>query len=319
MRGVTYDSIQMLVDSAEVAGRTVRCVFSCPVTRKKVESTGRIPEEVGPELAEKLDDLSLSGRVRSALASVIWDVLRVGRAPGAGDADEGEGEGAVDEQRKRAGILDAFKKVSHRFVFDPQAREWLWAAGAGDLLNPFAVQLNDAPIEGPRDVEVAERMLVEVVRADGVFDDREREMLAGFVGDEERVEELAQAGPPGASDLAGVSEGKVRRTMLMLAWAAAFTDEDLADAERSVLARFAEGLGLSAGDAEEVRLLARDYVIDTAFDEAWANLVVEPGERRHLESLALALGATEEDVARIGKAYRKRMGHEGAGEARERD
>jgi len=134
----------------------------------------------------------------------------------------------------------------------------------------FLRQIERAPLVTPGDQAIATQILVEMAFADGMFVDSEREFIHHFVeADGTTISALAARDPLSATELDLASPGPTRDTMLMLAWAMALCDSVLAESEVARLAEFADGLGISADRAFELRAAAQHFLAESAYSIIW--------------------------------------------------
>jgi tRNA (cmo5U34)-methyltransferase len=134
----------------------------------------------------------------------------------------------------------------------------------------FLRQLVTAPVQAPLDREIATRVLVEMAAADGVLEPTERQFVGRFIGTSlDAMEGIMTREPLGSEELASVSAGPVRETILMLAWATALCDAHLAPEEAQRLAELAAGLHIEAERALELRGAAQLFLADAAYSIVW--------------------------------------------------
>jgi class 3 adenylate cyclase/SAM-dependent methyltransferase len=142
----------------------------------------------------------------------------------------------------------------------------------------FLRQLEEGPITDAADRQVTTRILVEMAGADGVLKEAERRFIGQFVeASLQTIEDILAGDPLSAEELARVSQGPVRESMLMLAWATALCDADLAEEEVERLAELAEGLDISEERAVELRGSAQLFLAEAAFSIVWPEVDEAPG------------------------------------------
>ena len=321
MPEITYESIKPLIAKEEVQGGMMACTFQCPASGHQVDASAAIQRSqsaasrVG-DRAKQTVKHSLLFQARNALSRAIGGLLghgmlgQVGRGVAFSAATEatrsrGAAQVSFSDAEKQAAVVAAFHSVAAKFVWDGKNRRWLSAQAAGDLLTDFARQMQAAPVTQQYDVGVLARMLAEIANADGNIGQGEKDFLAGFVPPEVgSVDALVSKPPLSKIELDEAAAGPSRETMLMMAWALALTDEDLAQEELSRLAAQAEGLGIATDRADELKKHAQLFVVDQALEAAGG-----AGDARdQVMALAQKIGLNPEEAERAEVKFRKRMG-----------
>ena len=157
------------------------------------------------------------------------------------------------------------------------------------------------------DRSLAARMLVEVATAHGGVSTEEashlEEMLDPAQGS---LQALMQRPPITRAELAEATKGPVRTSLMALAWTLALVDERFDPAEGQKLAAFADGLQLKAPERDRARELARNWLLDQAFERAFGF----GGHDAHARAMALALGErigmTRDEVEVAEAKYQRR-------------
>ena len=291
--------------------------FRCPVTNQTVEASGHL---------EKRD--TLGGRVaQSAKRSVMWSLRAalsrtVYRTFGYGIAGHVASDVAYgatsnvgysssqsySDEEKRQAIVRAFESVLGQFAWDAANQRYISAQAAGEVMTDFMRQLGSAPVIAPYDRGVLARMLTEIACADGTIGNDERQFLAGFLTPEVgTVDSLAQMKRLSPAELAETSRG-VRETMLMLCWALALTDENLATDEAIRLNDYATGLTVPAQRAHELRSYAQVYLVDQALGRAYSGGRRDPAIHDEVMGMARRLGMDPNEAERVDIRFRKRYG-----------
>lgn len=311
-----YQAVQPLIAHAEQQGSTMRVVFRCPVSGQEVESSAGL--RTGNSMTDRMAQSakrSLMWSVRSAIASAVRSALGsgiLGNAAASVSRDAmsaGEDRIRYSEDDKRDAVERAFQAVAGRFVWDTQQGRYIAAQAAGDVLTDFMRQLQAAPATTKYDRSVVARMLTEIAAADGQLGQDEHAFLAGFVTpDIGTVETLARAPRLSAAELAETSTGPVRDTMLMLAWAVALADDDLAPQEEARLAEYGHGLGIAGTRAGELKGHAQGYLLDQALARAYASGQRDPAAHAEAMELARRLGIDATLAERADIRFRKRYG-----------
>jgi hypothetical protein len=316
MNPIPFPAIQPLIATAQADGPMMQVTFRCPVSGTTVSSTATIQADdgLGSRAAEGAKRSLLWG-VKNALSRAVQSALGHGML---GSAASSAAYGAMSdvgskrsysEEEKRAAIVAAFERVKDRFIWDAAGRRFISAQAGGEVLIDFMRQLETAPIATPYDRRVTARMLASIAAADGSLGDEERQFLAGFMSPElGSVDDLVRMPQPSAAELAECAPGPSRHTMLMLAWAVAFTDEELAPQEARRLSEFAAGLAVDDARAGELRRFAQIYVVDQALGRAYPDGRRDPAAHADVMALARRIGLEDEQAERVDIRFRKRYG-----------
>ncbi len=295
--------------------------FRCPVNEKTYEARAALTgsESVGDKVKagarrSAMWSLrsSIAGAVRQACGYGIAGSLASGAAYGATSGVTSNVQHTYSDEQKKVAIVEAFESIRNQFVWDAAGNRFISGEAAGQVLTDFNQQLTMAGVVTPYDQKILARILTEIACADGELGDSERGFLESFLtaelGTVDTLTQQAQASPLSAAELAECTQGSSRDTMLMLAWALAFTDESLAPEEEAKLALFAEGLGIEAARAGELKAYAQIHTIDNALGSAY------PGGRRNddqhawVMNLATRIGLAATDAERTDIRFRKRYG-----------
>jgi hypothetical protein len=311
-----YQAIQPLIAHAEQQGASMRVVFRCPVSGQEIESSAGMRQDSSmTSRVSQSAKRSLMWSVRSAIASAVRSALGsgiLGNAAASVSRDvmhAGEEKLRYSEDDKRDAVERAFQAVAGRFVWDTQQGRYIAAQAAGDVMTDFMRQLTAAPPATRYDRGVVARMLTEIAAADGQLGADEHAFVAGFVTpDIGTVETLARAPRLSAAELAETSEGPVRDTMLMLAWAVALADDSLAPQEQARLAEYGHGLGITGARAAELEGHAQGYLLDQALARAYATGQRDPAAHAEAMELARRLGIDATLAERADIRFRKRYG-----------
>jgi hypothetical protein len=311
-----YETIQPLIAHAEQQGSSMRVVFRCPVSGYETEASAglRQASSMGSRMSGTIKR-SLMWSVRSVIAGAVRSAFGYGIVGSvlAGASREavqaGEEKLRYSEEDQREAVERAFQSVSDRFLWDAEQGRYIAAQAGGEVITGFMRQLVDAPATTKYDRLVSARMLAEIASADGQLGQDEHMFLSGFITpDLGTVDELWRAPRLSTAELAETSEGPVRDTMLMLAWAVAWTDERLAAEEEARLREYAAALSVPATRQTEIQDHVRTYLLDQALGRAYA------GGRRdaaaHAEAMEFArrLGLDATTAERTDIRFRKRYG-----------
>ncbi len=307
----TYENITPLIAEETQQGSKVIVIFRCETSGISANAEAPITKiKSAKSTAERSVKRNLWYALRRAVTSAIHSAVGSGMAGRvARDVANTSIQGATSKashtkDEVRAAVVVAFAKVITSFKWDGDA--WVGSAGAD---TPFGKLLQDAPVTEKYDQGMLARALVEIVCADGQVTEEE-EAFVGDVVDPElgTIEELAKRDKLSDAELSEVTAG-VRDTLLMLAWAGAMCDEDLADEEAARLSEIGAGLGIADDRLVELRGYAQQFLLEQALLEAYPG-----GGARDDAAFAAAmnaaakLGVSESDAEKIDVGYRKRNG-----------
>lgn len=213
-----------------------------------------------------------------------------------------------DERIRRYAVTRAFRSVSSLFRWERNRARWVAVDAERETLTRFESQLAVHPVRGTADLPMLMRMLAAITRADGQFDDEERQFLAPFAAaGDTSVDELALQADPSSSEVGGIAQSR-KDSVLMICWAAAYSDGHLEAPEQKLLERFAADLGIDAEQASELRNRAQYFLLERTLEEVFSDfdmsipeedLVIRMGGR-----LGLPLAETQNAIQR----FRKRRG-----------
>ncbi len=296
---ITYEAIESLVAGTEQRGDILAVTFKCPTSGTEIPSRGT--------LAPREKEADPNGNMTSSLRRSMSHVLRgvFGRTPKAGEAVSSD----YSEEAKRAATVEAFEAVQTQFVWEAKSGTWMSVEAAGADWTEFAKQLFDGPVVEDADCDVLARMLVEIANADGRLAEEEKIFLNEFlVPNFGTVETLSNKPALSADELGATSAGRVRDTMLMLAWALALVDEDLDSREEARLGELADGLGLGPNLVLELKRFAQEHVIDQALEVAYRGGQRDDGRYAEVQTLAKKIKLRSTNVERVEQRLRKRHG-----------
>lgn len=320
MPDISWDNVQPLVADSQVSGRSVRVTFRCPVSGRNMPASGSVPP-----------DTSITGRVasqakRSFFNELRWAVSRsirsalgynflgriaadvVGGAVDAAVRGSPASSGLSEAERQRA-IVEAFRAVQGRFVWDGTRGRWIGADAAQQAMSTFEQQLAKAPLNERYDRALLARMLVELATADGRLTRDEEALLLDLldadVGD---AGSLARRPALTAAELSEASPGPVRETLLMLAWSMALCDEELYEGERQRLESFARGLGVAAAAERQVREAAQAHVLEQVLDRVARMGPYDERAREQVNAAGARLGMSADQCAKAEARFLKRRG-----------
>jgi uncharacterized tellurite resistance protein B-like protein len=315
MTEVSYESIYPLIARAEQMGSAMVCTFVCPVSGEQIEATAELAHRggnavmVAAKQSFARDARLMLGRVLRGAFGYGFFGRMLGEAAEAAVNPYGAMQQmpTFSDEEKIDAIVAAFLNAN-AFVWDPRRNGWISWRAAQEMLSDFERQLNAHPIVGAYDRVLCARMLVAVASADGHLAEPERAFFSGFVTPElGSLEQLAARPLPSPIELDEASPGGVRHTLLMLAWATALTDEQLASSEIALLTAFATGLGIAEVEAHTLRRYAQIYLFNYAIERAFNASPAGQGDEANLYALASRLGLDGGDAERTIVQFRKRQ------------
>lgn len=303
----TFANVQPIVQHVDVRGRSVSVRFQCPVSGQTIEARHTVPRDntMGRRVTDQVKR-NLMWSLQSAVASAIRSTMGyniagrvasdVARSAMTGVQQQASSQNLSRAEQQQA-VLDAFLTVATQFVWDESRQSWISQSAAAEAMSDFERMLAEAPIQHPYDRMVMARMLVEIARGDGRLSSEESswltEVITPDLGD---VHALAARPPLTGAELSSTSPGGVRRSLLVLAWAMALVDEEMAAAEKVLLDHFAAGLGLPGRDVEACRKAAQTYILDQAMDRMFAWGGHDEYARAQLYGLAQRIGMPVEEA-----------------------
>ncbi len=287
----SYEAIEPLVTQVEQEGEIVYFTFRCPATGLEIEA----PIVPGQDGLAELNEPKSTG-----FFGVLESIFGEGR-------DDWEEEEYSRPEIEEAAVI-AFEQVSSDFVWD--GTRWVfWEAN--DSVVGFFEQLENGPVESKHDRNLLKRILLEVLNSDGVVAEAELELFADLVGEppQETAGLLKQA-PLQDFELREVTNPAVRETLLMLGFAMACCDDELAREEEVVLERIQEALEIGDLRAWELKKFAQCYSLDERFSRIYAEGEVDPVARGEVATAAEKIGVSLDETQKIELRYRKRSGLE---------
>lgn len=312
MSNISYPTIEPLIASKEASGSSLSVLFRCPESGAEVSSSASMKRlaTVKSDAARSVKK-NMWSSLRRSVTRAVSDALgsgaagRIARDMTNSTLKAGEQKTAFSKEEQQAAALEAFKAVQASFRWDAGKETWIASKKAS---NRFEEQLEKAPVTERYDQGVLARALVELSAADGDVSAEEVAFIADFLDPEiGTVEDFAKRDALSAPELTETSEA-VRPTIMMLAWACAMCDEELADAEVARLNELATGFGLEEAAAESARTDAQQFL----FEQALAG--VYEGGSRDDEAFSAATAAAEkmgiasDRVSQIDAGFRKAAG-----------
>jgi hypothetical protein len=297
----TPANLKPLIQSQEVRGEYLHVHFQCPLTQNEATSWARVGATV-EDAGE--GDGSLLSRARQALARLV------GRTAGHRPESQGASGARATASASDVGdaLVAAFTRVRSQFAWDKHGEQWVWAALKADVQGPLSRMLERVRFTEPADKRCLARMLAEVAMADGNVAPMEKQFFESFTGEQAgAIPKAMGSGELTEEDLTETTPF-LREPMLALAWALAYTDQDLAAAEEDRLKRFAEGLHIGDARAESLRRDACAYVLEEMLSDIYQNGEPEPGQRLEVARVATRIGATVESLDEVERRIRRLHG-----------
>lgn len=319
MNPTSFQHIQPLIVDVQENGRSLQVTFQCPLSGTKVSSRASASRDNSLSgQVKKSTQRSLLYAVQRAIGEVIRDVFGYSNPIGRVASDvtrrtmysaSSQMMNGLSQSEREQTIVKAFESVQRKFTWDPNQNRWIGAAAGSQALSPFDRQKQQHPIVHPYDAQVLSRMLVQVSMADGHLAQAEREWLSLVLNPEHGTIDDALRHPNlSAAELGNTSQGGVRTTLLMFAWAVALCDEDLDHTEEQLLNSMASGLRLSTSEAQEAKLLAQTYILDNAIQYIYGSSQNAGSfARQQVLSLATKIGLSESQALDIEAKAKRRM------------
>lgn len=291
----TIDAIRPLVSHENPTGQHLVVTFTCPASGTHVNARWTAPQSSGiaAEVASRAKQTAwyevrrqvhsalyaaLGGSALGRIAATVVDSAFVGAAvssPGA----------PVAAVPRDPAVIAAFRSVVSEFVW--VGGRWVHKSAAASMMSPFDRQLHEHPLSSAYDRSVGARIALEISAAHGGISDIERSELEALLDPTIGSLDSLQNRPPlSRAELAEVSAGPVRVTLLALGWMIALCDEAFDSAEDHRLGGIADGLAVAPADRIRARDLARAWMLDQWFERAFA----WGGHDSHLRDQAIAVG-----------------------------
>ncbi len=307
-----YSDIETLVASKEVRGSSVSVVFRCPETDVEVPSTGSLKRADGikAQTARSVKK-NMWSSLRRSVTRAVSDALgngaagRIARDVANSSMREGEQKTAFSKQEIESGVVEAFVAVQGSFKLNPSTGAW---SGVKKPANGFEKRLAEAPVTERFDQGVLARSLVELSAADGEISADEIAFIADFIDPElGSVEDFAKREPLTPAELSETSEA-ARSSIMMLAWACAMSDDELADAEVARLEELAAGFGLAEEQHAAVRGDAQQFLFEQALAGVYAGGARDEEAFQLAMAAAAKMGIDDQRTVQMDASYRKAAG-----------
>ena len=276
----SYDLIEPLLVETELDGSEIICAFEIPGTGEIVESSARIrrTSSVQNDITRQVTRMGTSILAREA-SRLVRRSLGGGILGRLGSSTVRSASRPIREKMQHTGedkeeaIVEAFKKVAHRFYFDEAQGQWTQAPAAAprtvdkpapEQKSAVEEQIEKSPLSTRFDREVLARILVELAAADGEIESAEQDFLESVVGAEfGSINQLMAMEPVSPVECEELSAG-VRETIYLLAWVMTLVDMDASSSERNILLEYAGMFGFSNQKMEELIRKARLYLLESS-------------------------------------------------------
>lgn len=312
MTQIEYPHIEPLIADQQVAGTSVNITFRCPETSVEATASASVKKDAGiaADAGRKVKK-GLWNSLRRSVTSAITDALgrgtagRVARDVASSAMAQQANKTAFSKAEIQAAAVSAFGSVRGKFQWDAKASKWI---GLKEPTTAFAKRLQVAPIEERYDRGVLARALVELSAADGSIGDEERAFLGQFLDPElGTIDDFASREPLKAGELTEVAE-PVRASILMLAWATAMCDEDVADEEVARLSQLADGMQIDDALAKELRGEAQRFLFEQALSGVYEEGSRDASLFAEATVAAESMGMSTGEIEAFDANFRKRAG-----------
>ncbi len=312
MSNLTFQAIEPLVASKEVLRSSVSVTFRCPETDTEVPSTGTLKRmDSVKSTAARSVKKNLWSSLRRSVTKAVSDALgsgaagRIARDVTNTTMRQGEQKTAFSKEEVQNGIVEAFKAVQASFKWNASNETWV---GVKKPANKFEERLAESPVTERYDQGVLARTLIELSAADGEISADEIAFISDFIDPElGSVDELSKRDPLTAAELSETSEG-ARQSILMLAWACAMCDEELADAEVARLGEISNALGFDDATQTGLRQDAQKFLFEQALAGVYAGGSRDDEAFTAAQEAAGKMGIQTEEVQRMDAGYRRAAG-----------
>lgn len=321
MSAITYQNVAPLIVEARPSGRSMRFTFQCPVsgTRVQASHTFQHAPTFGSQ-ASAIAERAVMYEVRRGISNTLRSMFGynvVGRVAGdiassaMGQATQGSqmGQATYSEADKQAAAVAAFTQVQSQFVWDPKNGRWVSARHAMQSLSPFEQQIAQHPVREAYDRSILARMMVEITMADGTYAQEESDFLLEFLDPGLGTpQQLARRPALSEAELAEVTKGPVRESVLLLAWVLALTDEAFDAKEKAKIEHYARGLGVVGPRLLETGRKAQGFILDRAMDSMMSFAEHDEAMREQIMQLADRIGMDRRTAATVEAQFLRRRG-----------
>lgn len=309
MREIIFNEIKSLVYRTKVIENSLQCVFFCPDSNEKHLVV--VPLTKNGSMPENPTERNILNKVQGQISKLLN--TNITSMESTGSQEKNYGDIQLSNQEIEEAIVRAFEKVARHFKFDEKTGGWICAADNEDT--SFEKQLLNSPVIKKYDRDILSRMLVSIATADGKIVAREKKFLNEFL-ENETIKEMSILPRLTDEEFDDVSEGNVRDSMLMIAYAIALTDEDLDQLESYSLGRFSKGLGISDEKSMLLKKKAQFYIMENIIDELISGTKFAKNSKSMVDFMALdilkavagKIGLDAEAAEKCLKAYKDKNG-----------
>lgn len=297
---LSYPGIKPLLTGVRQDADHVHCQFTCPVSGEVLRASAPLEHSQG----------GLLSSVALGLSNMFRSVLGGGGEDSGAAVDPDQSDEQVNLQQRQDAIVRAFTSCSPPFLWDKERQSWISSPAAGDLRADFDRLIQDAPIEDLADRTMAARIMVAVAKVDGALKPDEWRFLSKFVRpDVGSVDDFMDQPIPTADELAAIPAGpEVRETVLLMGWAMALSEGEVDAGEATLLADYAQALGIAPERAAELRRHGEHFYLDRALKASYPNGVVDAARRAEVDAAAAKLGVEASVVADLESRFLMRNG-----------
>lgn len=279
-----YEQLEPLITRVDQDNEVLIFTFRCPVTGLELEAPIVPGEaELAPLKPTKSGFFSLLESLFGGDSDAPWEVSKYDR----------------DDLEEAA--EDAFRCVAANFIWENG--RWIWWE-ANDRVILFHEMLEKADLSPPLHRRVLQRVLVETLQADGQVLQEELDLLAELTGEEGKGS--FPFTPLEASELVEVSGKSTREAILMLGYAMACCDGEVAASEEERLEILADGLEIPRLRGWELRKAAQFYILDETFHRIYSGREPSALEREQVYQMAAGIGLDDAEAETIEFRYLKR-------------
>jgi len=314
----TYANITPLIVDITESGRSIQVVFQCPISGTQIPARASVSRDnsIGAQVKNSAQR-SLMYAIQREVGNILRSVFgnnTLGRT--ASDISRrtmysasSQVMNGLSKKEKEEAIVKAFLSVQRKFTWDQNRQQWISSDSLRQTMSPFQQQQHAHPISHPYDITVLSRMLVEIAMADGQMTRSEREWLMMLFNPEYgTMEQIAQHPKLSSAELANTSSGGTRTTLLMLAWAVALCDEDLAQTEQIKLQEFGRGLQLSSQESVRAKQLAQSYILENAIEYIYSSALGNGNfSRQQILTVGANIGLSESEALDIEAKVKRRQ------------
>ncbi len=317
MQDITYESIKALIKKEEMQGSTLYCTFACDETGITADGSAAVRQGTGSAMMQTVRDSAsrnLMFQIKRSVAQSIHSMFGYSLLGNLGrdlvysttSGRSSTNQHVFSDAEKQEAAVEAFRAVSNRFRWDTTKSRWVGLDIT--LLLPYTQQINTHPVTNRYDLSVMARMLAELAAADGHVSQEEKVFIRALIPEQlGQVEDLLGQTALTRVEMEETTQGPVRETMLMLAFALACADNELAAAEIEKLNGFAENLGIPTARRDELKHHAQQYIIDVAFEQLQRNKTFATGHDE-VHRIAQGIGLSDDDAMRMEVQFKKRNG-----------